>query len=137
LEGESWEDTDSFSVCGTIPTPPPPPQRFLSVPCKFLAAEVPASYPSEVVRLGFSLATAKRWSLNIFAALLAIGVFGACFFYAVSKGIGDELIVKWMNIILTAAFVFGYAVKGFWRFRKRWAFWVGARNCLLLMHRTK
>jgi glucan phosphoethanolaminetransferase (alkaline phosphatase superfamily) len=73
---------------------------------------------------GFSLATAKRWSLNIFAALLVIGVFGACFFYAMSKGIGDELFVKWMNIILTAAFVFGYSVKKFWRFRKRWAFWV-------------
>ena len=62
--------------------------------------------------------------MYIFTALLIIGAFGACFFYAVSKGIDDELFVKWMNIILTAAFVFGYAVKDFWRFRKRWAFWL-------------
>ncbi len=82
---------------------------------------------------GLSLATAKRWLLNIFAALLVIGVFGACFFYAMSKGIGDELVVKWMNIILTAALVFGYAVKEFWRFRKKWAFW-SELGVLLVAH---
>jgi hypothetical protein len=75
-------------------------------------------------RQGFSWATARRWLLYIFMALLMIGVFGACFFYVMSKGTSDELFVKWMSIILTAAFVFGYTVKEFWRLRKRWTFWV-------------
>jgi hypothetical protein len=82
---------------------------------------------------GFSLATAKRWLLTIFVALLMIGVFGACFFYATSRGIGDDLLVKWMNIIVTAAFVFGFAVKQFWRFRKRRTFWL-ALGVLLIAH---
>jgi hypothetical protein len=82
---------------------------------------------------GLSLATAKRWLLNILMALLMIGFFGACFFYAMSAGIGDELFIKWMNIILTAGVVFGYAVKEFWRFRKRWAFWVEL-GVLLVAH---
>src|SRR6266478_2601767 len=69
-------------------------------------------------RQGFTWATAKRWSLYVLIALLMIGAFMACFFYATSKGIGDELLVKWMNIFLTAAFVFGYAVKEFWQFHE-------------------
>jgi hypothetical protein len=64
-----------------------------------------------------------------------ISVFGACFFYAMSKGMGDELFVKWMNILLTAAFVFGYAVREFWQFRKRWAFW-GELGVLIVAHFT-
>jgi hypothetical protein len=72
---------------------------------------------------GFSLATAKRWLLYIFTALLIIGCFWTCYFYAMSRGFGDDLFVKWMNIVLTAAFVFGNAVKKFWQFRRRWAFW--------------
>src|SRR5947209_4131179 len=73
-------------------------------------------------RQGFTWATTKRWSLYVLIALLMIGAFMACFFYATSKGIGDEPLVKWMNIFLTAAFVFGYAVKEFWQFRERWTF---------------
>jgi hypothetical protein len=86
-------------------------------------------------RQGFTWATAKRWSLYVLIELLMIGAFMACFFYATSKGIGDELLVKWMNIFLTAAFVFGYAVKEFWQFRERWTFW-GELGVLIVAHFT-
>ena len=52
---------------------------------------------------------------------------------AASKGIDEHTTVKWMNIILTAVFVFGFAVKNFWRFRKRRAFWVEL-GALLVVH---
>src|SRR5215475_1469997 len=66
----------------------------------------------------------KEWLLYPLIATLMIAAFEGSFFYAASKGIEDHTIVKWMNIILTAVCVFGFAVKVFWRFRKRRAFWV-------------
>jgi hypothetical protein len=90
--------------------------------------------------LGFSLwriwaqglrwVTAKRWLLNIALALLIIGVFMSSFFYANSKGVPDELVVKWMNILLTAAIAFGSVIKAFWQCRQRAAFW--AELCVLM-----
>jgi len=74
-------------------------------------------------RQGFSWATAKRWLLYIPLALVMIVVFGGALFYAMNKGMDDGLIVKWMNMLCTAAFVFGFAIKEFWRYRKRWTFW--------------
>jgi len=53
-----------------------------------------------------------------------IATFAGSYFYAASKGIDEHTVVKWMSIILTAAVVFGFAVKNFWQFRKRRAFWV-------------
>jgi len=62
--------------------------------------------------------------LSLLIAPLLIAAFAGSYFYAASKGIDEHTVVKWMNIILTAAFVFGFAVKNFWRFRKRQPFWV-------------
>ena len=72
-----------------------------------------------------SQTSTKDWLLYFLIAPLVIAAFLGYFFYADSKGINEEVSVKWMNIFLTAAFVFGYAIKEFWRFRKRSAFWVG------------
>jgi hypothetical protein len=54
-----------------------------------------------------------------------IAAFAGSYFYAASKGIEEHIIVKWMNILLAAVFVFGYAVKKFWDFRRKWTFWAG------------
>jgi hypothetical protein len=62
---------------------------------------------------GLRWATAKRWLLTVALALLIIGVFMASFFYATYKGVPDELFVKWMNILLTAAVAFGTVIKAF------------------------
>jgi hypothetical protein len=70
-----------------------------------------------------SQTTTKDWLLYLLIAPLMIAAFLGFFFYADSKGIDEELSVKWTNIILTAAFVFGYAVKKFWQYRQRWTFW--------------
>lgn len=66
----------------------------------------------------------RDWLLSLLIAPLAISAVAGSYIYATSKGIDEHTIVKWMNIVLTAAFVFGFAVKNFWRFRKRQAFWV-------------
>ena len=63
-------------------------------------------------------------------ALLIIGVLMVFFFYAEYKQVPDELAVKWMNIFLMAALIFGFAIKGFWQCRQRWAFW--AELCALI-----
>jgi hypothetical protein len=72
---------------------------------------------------GLSWATARRWSFYIPISLLAIGVFLGFFFYAAHIGISDELTAKWVNVFMTALFVFGFAIKKFWQYRRRWTFW--------------
>lgn len=79
---------------------------------------------------GVKWATAKRWILNVALALLIIGVFMGSFFYANHKAVPDEVFVKWMNILLTAAIAFGTVIKAFWQCRYRAAFWV--ELCALL-----
>lgn len=79
---------------------------------------------------GLRWATAKRWALNLSLALLAIGVFIGCFFYAIHKRVPDELFIKWVNILLTAALVFGTVIKAFWQCRQRAAFW--AELCVFM-----
>jgi hypothetical protein len=68
-------------------------------------------------------ATAKRWLLNVGLAMLIIGVFMGSFLYADHKGVPDEQVIKWMNILLTAAVAFGTVIKAFWQCRQRAAFW--------------
>ncbi len=87
--------------------------------------------PTVLVLLGRKLVTrrplgrhARGWLLSLLIAPLVISAFVGSYIYAASKGIDEHTIVKWINIILTAAFVFGYAIKEFWRFRKRWTFWL-------------
>jgi len=75
----------------------------------------------------------RNWLLSLLIAPLMIAAFAGSYLYAASKGIDERTIVKWMNIILTAAFVFGFAVKEYWRFRKRRAFWV-ALGVFLVAH---
>jgi hypothetical protein len=72
---------------------------------------------------GLSWATARRWLLYIAVALFLIGLLLGFFFYMKYRGISDELVVKWMNISLTASLVFGYSAKKFWQYRRRWTFW--------------
>jgi hypothetical protein len=72
---------------------------------------------------GLTWATAKRWSFYVPLALLIIGAFVGFFLYADYERISDELTVKRMNIVLTAAFVFGYSLKEFWPCRQWLAFW--------------
>jgi len=68
--------------------------------------------------------TTKDWLLYFLIAPLMIAAFLGSFFYADSKGIEEEVTVKWMNIFITAVFVFGYAAKKFWQYHRRWTFWV-------------
>jgi hypothetical protein len=79
---------------------------------------------------GLSWATAKRWLVYIPTALLLIGAFVGFYVYADYRGIPDLLAVKWMNIVTTALFVFGFTLKKFWQHHKRWTFW--AELCVLL-----
>jgi len=74
--------------------------------------------PAVLVLLGRKLATGRPvwtrgsdWLLYLLIAPLMIAAFEGSYFYAASKGIDEHTIVKWMNIILTAAAVFGFAVK--------------------------
>jgi hypothetical protein len=65
----------------------------------------------------------KDWLLYFLIAPLMIAALLGFFFYADSKGVNEADTVKWMNIFITAAFVFGYTVKKFWHYRQRWTFW--------------
>jgi len=58
----------------------------------------------------------------LIATVMIAGLVGS-YLYATSKGIEEYKTVKWANILITAVFAFGYAVKKFWLFRKKWTFW--------------
>lgn len=58
----------------------------------------------------------------LIALVLIIGFVGTLLFLD-SRGVPDKISLKWVNIILTAVFVFGYAVKRYWKFRSRWTLW--------------
>jgi hypothetical protein len=68
----------------------------------------------------------------VIATVLIAGLVGSQL-YAANKGIGEYTAVKWLNILITANFVFGYAGKRFWRFRTEWTFWAGL-GVLLVAH---
>ena len=88
--------------------------------------------PTVLVLLGRKLVTGRPagtqgrgWLLSLLIAPLMIAAFAGSYFYAASKGIEEHTIVKWMNILLAAVFVSGYALKKFWAFRRKWTFWAG------------
>lgn len=88
--------------------------------------------PTVLVLLGRKLVTGRPagthgrdWLLSLLIAPLMIAAFAGAYFYAASKGIEEHTIVKWMNILLAAVLVFGYAVKKFWDVRRKWTFWAG------------
>jgi hypothetical protein len=88
--------------------------------------------PTGLLLLGRKLVTGRAagphgrdWLLSLLIAPLMIVAFAGSYFYAASRGIQEHIIVKWMNILLAAIFVFGYAVKKFWDFRSKWTFWAG------------
>jgi magnesium-transporting ATPase (P-type) len=81
---------------------------------------------------GFTWKTTKRWLVHVPLAVLIIVVFMGIFFYADYKRISDEIILKWMNILLTAAFVFGFTLKAFWQCRRRRDFWAGLTTLIIL-----
>jgi hypothetical protein len=96
--------------------------------------------PTVLVLLGRKLVTGRPtgtqgrdWLLSLLIAPLMIAVFAGSYFYAESKGIGEHTIVKWMNILIAAVFVFGYAVKKFWDVRRKWTFWA-ALGVLIVGH---
>ena len=64
-------------------------------------------------------------------AIVVIAVGVGPYLYADSKGIEEYTVVKWMNIFITAVFVFGSSVRKFWSFRKRWTLW--AELCVFLV----
>jgi hypothetical protein len=76
--------------------------------------------PTGLLLLGRKLVTGRAagphgrdWLLSLLIAPLMIVAFAGSYFYAASRGIQEHIIVKWMNILLAAIFVFGYAVKKF------------------------
>jgi hypothetical protein len=75
----------------------------------------------------------RDWLLYLLIAPLMIGAFEGAYFYTASKGVDEHAIVKWMNILLSAVFVFGFTVKKFWDFRKEWRFWAGL-SVLAVVH---
>ena len=75
----------------------------------------------------------RDWLLSLLIAPFMIAVFAGSYFYAESKGIGEHTIVKWMNILIAAVLVFGYAVRKFWDVRKKWTFWA-ALGVLIVGH---
>ena len=75
----------------------------------------------------------KDLLLYFLVAPLMIAAFLGFSFYANSKGIDEKVIAKWMNISITAAFVFGYTAKRFWRHRQKWIFWA-VLGVLVVVH---
>ncbi|HTB94592.1 MAG TPA: hypothetical protein VK728_17285 [Candidatus Sulfotelmatobacter sp.] len=65
----------------------------------------------------------REWLLYVLTAALMIFTFVGSYLYAKHEGITEYTAVKWLNIFTTAFFAFGFAVKRFWHFRKRWTFW--------------
>ena len=79
----------------------------------------------------------RTWLLYPLLAILVSACGVGAFLYAANKGIDDYTTVRWMNIAITTALVFGYAVKKFWLFRKKWGFWaeltiLAVAHCVLL-----
>jgi hypothetical protein len=88
--------------------------------------------PTVLVLLGRKLLTGRSagkhgrdWLLSIFIAPLIIVAFTGSYFYAANKGIDEHTVIKWMNIVIAAVFVFGSAVRRFWNVRRKWTFWAG------------
>ena len=65
-----------------------------------------------------------EWLLYVLGAALLIIAFVSLYLYAKHKGIDEYTTVKWMNILITAAMVFGSAAKKFWRLRTKWTLWM-------------
>jgi hypothetical protein len=80
-----------------------------------------------------SQTSTKDWLLYFLLAPLMIAAFFGGSYYVDKKGIPDEILFKWVNIFITAVFVFGSSVKHFWPHRKRWTFWAEL-SALILVH---
>ena len=62
-----------------------------------------------------------------------IFAFVGCYLYGKHKGMVEYTVLKWLNILITAALVFGYAMKRFWPLRKKPRFWA-VLGILFLSH---
>jgi hypothetical protein len=71
----------------------------------------------------------REWLLYVLGAAFVIIAFVGSYLYGKHKGIDEYTTLKWMNILITAAIVFGSAAKKFWRLRPKWTFW--AALCVL------
>lgn len=75
----------------------------------------------------------REWPLYVFSAALMIFVFVGCYLYAKHTGMAGYTVLKWLNILITAALVFGYTMKRFWPLRKKPRFWA-VLGTLFLSH---
>jgi hypothetical protein len=66
----------------------------------------------------------RHWLAYPLIAILIILPMEGFYFFASSRGVNQHETFKWLSIIITAVFVFGYAIKAYWLFRKRWTFWL-------------
>jgi cytochrome bd-type quinol oxidase subunit 2 len=75
----------------------------------------------------------REWLLYVFSAALVIFAFAGCYLYGKHKGMAEYTVLKWLNILITTALVFGYAMKRFWPLRKKPRFWA-VLGILFLSH---
>jgi hypothetical protein len=89
----------------------------------FLAATVPVLLGRNLITRRPIATNVSAWLLYVLAGALLVLVPASFYFYAKHKGVGEYTTIKWVNIAFAAVFVFGNALRKFWHFRKRWAFW--------------
>ena len=65
----------------------------------------------------------RDWLLSLLIAPFMIAALAGLYFCAASRGIDEHTVIKWMNILFAAVFVFGNAVRKFWCVRNKWIFW--------------
>src|ERR1700739_393046 len=75
----------------------------------------------------------REWLLYVLSAALMIFALVGCHLYAKHKGLAEYTVLKWLNIIITAALVFGSAIKRFCPLRENPRFWA-VLGILFLAH---
>jgi hypothetical protein len=66
----------------------------------------------------------RQWLAYPLIGILIILPLEGFYFFSARRGVNEHEAAKWSNIVIAAVFVFGYAIRGHWSSRKRWAFWV-------------
>jgi hypothetical protein len=66
----------------------------------------------------------RQWLAYPLMGILIILPIEGFYFFTARRGVNQHEAAKWLNILIAAVFVFGYAIKSYWLFRKRWTFWL-------------
>jgi hypothetical protein len=66
----------------------------------------------------------RQWLAYPLIGILIILPVEGFYFFTARRGVSQHEAAKWLNIVFAAVFVFGYAIKSYWPFRKRWTFWL-------------